>query len=70
MPADRVKGEAHARPRRPLTRPVGEAAAGEGSGRAEADGNPQGMNRAPARKLPGVPYDLSNVLPQNLLQRR
>ena len=30
MPADRVKGEAHARLRRPLTRPNGEAAAGRG----------------------------------------
>jgi len=70
MPADRVKGEAHARLRRPLTRPVGEAAAGEGSGRAEDDGNPQGMNRAPARKWPGAPYDPSNLHPQNLLRRR
>ena len=49
MPAGRVKGEAAPGYRRPLTRPDGEAAAGEGSGRAEEDGDPRGMNRAPAR---------------------
>ena len=41
MPAGRVKGEASPAAR-PLTRPDGEAAAGEGSGRAEDDGDPRG----------------------------
>jgi hypothetical protein len=40
MPAGRLKGEASPGWRRPLTRPVGEAAAREGSGRAEEDGDP------------------------------
>ncbi|TPJ31563.1 DUF3991 and toprim domain-containing protein [Mesorhizobium sp. B2-7-2] len=56
MPAGRLKGEASPGSRRPLTRPGGEAAAGGGSGRAEEDGDPQGMNRTPAphkaRSLP------------------
>ncbi|MBZ9988151.1 DUF3991 and toprim domain-containing protein [Mesorhizobium sp. BH1-1-5] len=40
MPAVRLKGEASPGSRRPLTRPGGEAAAGEGSRRAEEDGDP------------------------------
>lgn len=40
MPAGRLKGEASPGSRQPLTRPVGEAAAREGSGRAEEDGDP------------------------------
>lgn len=70
MPAGRVKGEAHAR-LTPALDPSGRRGGrGEGSGRAEDDGDPQGMNRAPARNWPGAPHDPSILHPQDLLRRR
>ena len=69
MPAVRVKGDASPGWRRPLTRAVGEAVAGEGSGRAEEDGDAEeGVPRLqPVTGCKGARHDL--IHPQDPVRR-
>lgn len=59
----RVKGEAP--PAAPALDPPGRR--GDRGGGDEADGDPQGMNRAPASHLARSPHDPSILHPQNIV---